>query len=85
MNNFMKKWLIAPATNEVKKVEVVKLWYVRWTSRHGSFHSEVRQEVEAFPSFAAAEEFAEALRSAFKLVRHSDKAETHVSVGEGSA
>lgn len=65
------KWLTVPASNETREIEVAQLWEVRWKSRHGPYHSDVRPEVEAFPSRQAAEEFAESLRNAFDLVRHT--------------
>lgn len=46
-------------------------WTVRWYSRYGQFSSETRQECEVFTNKADADAFAEQLRLAFKLVRHT--------------
>lgn len=67
---FWKK-ITVPASNETKEVDAIQLWEVRWTSRHGEFHNDISQEVEAFPSKDEAEEFALALRNAFKLIKHT--------------
>ena len=68
---FFTKKVEVPETNEVKEVEAIQLWFVRWYSRSGSFSSDMRKEMEAFSSEEAAEEFAESLRAAFKLIRHT--------------
>jgi hypothetical protein len=60
-----------PVTNETKEVDVVQLWYVRWQSRYSDYSFGVRQEMEAFTSAEAANEFAESLRAAFKLIKHT--------------
>jgi hypothetical protein len=65
------KKLTVPLTNKTKEVEAVQLWEVRWTSRHGEYSSDTRPEMEAFTSPEAAHEFADALKNAFKLLRHT--------------
>lgn len=65
------KKLKVPATNEVKEIDAVQMWEVRWKSRYGQFNGDTRPELECFPSEIAANEFAEALRAAFKLIRHT--------------
>lgn len=68
---FFKKMIEAPVSNETQLIEAVQLWEVRWRSRHGQFHADTRPEMEAFPSEIEAQRFADALRNAFKLIRHS--------------
>lgn len=68
---FTKKTITVPASNEVKEIEAVQLWEVRWRSRHGDFSGETSPQVEAFPTQELAEEFATALRNAFTLIRHT--------------
>ncbi len=67
----LTKWLTVPSTNETREIEVAQLWEVRWQSRQGEYGHDTRPEMEAFPTRQAADEFAEALRSAFALVRHT--------------
>lgn len=65
-------------TNETKTVDAVELWYVEWTSRYDKYCNDTQKEFEAFPSKEDAENFAESLRQAFKLIRHTSQ--TRVSV-----
>jgi hypothetical protein len=65
------KWLFVPASNDLKKVEVVQLWEVRWMSRHGEYFHSTRPEMEVFTSAEAANAFATSLRNAFTLLRHT--------------
>ena len=67
---FTKK-IEVPESNEVKEIEAVQLWYVRWWARHGEFAHNLKQVTEAFTSEEEAEEFAKSLRNAFKLLRHT--------------
>ncbi len=60
-------------------VDCYECWEVRWTSRHGSYSSDTKPEVRAFPKKAAAEEFKKALDDAFKLIRHTSGTETTLS------
>jgi hypothetical protein len=68
--NLLYKWLTVPKSNEVTQKQAVQLWEVRWRSRHGDFHADTRPEVECFTSEQEAEDFAQALRQAFALIRH---------------
>lgn len=68
---FWTKKIEVPASNEIKEVDAIQLWEVRWTSRHGGFSGDTKPEMEAFPSQIQAEEFAQALRNAFKLIKHT--------------
>ncbi len=52
-------------------IETVNCYEVRWTSRHGSFSGETQQEVRVFVSQEDAEEFYDALKAAFKLIKHT--------------
>ena len=52
-------------------VSVVDCWEVRWQSRYGKWDHEVRDEVRIFISHSEAISFEEALRDAFKLVKHT--------------
>jgi hypothetical protein len=79
----LTKWLTVPASNDVREIEVAQLWYVRWQSRHGEYYDDTQKEMEAFPSRQAAEEFAESLRNAFALVRHTSGNKVTVRPSEG--
>lgn len=61
----------SPKSDETVKLETVALTYVRWKARYGQYNCDVRECVEAFPNPEDAEKFAESLRAAFKLVRHT--------------
>lgn len=65
------KNLTVPSDNSTSQIEAVQLWEVRWVSRYGEYHNNTRTEVEVFTSQEAAEHFAEALKNAFKLIRHT--------------
>lgn len=64
------KWLTTPFSNKTRQVEVPRLWYVRWQSRHGDYYVDTRPEMEAFTTEQLAIDFADSLRAAFRLVRH---------------
>jgi hypothetical protein len=51
---------------------------VRWFSRWGEFSTETRQECEIFTSESEANEFANQLREAFQLIRHTSNAKVTV-------
>lgn len=68
---FTKKKLKVPTSNELKQVDAIKLWIVAWYSRHGQFSSDTTKEYEAFTSEEAATEFAESLKNAYALLRHT--------------
>jgi hypothetical protein len=72
MNLFFKKTSV-PVSNEMKEVDAVQLWQVTWWSRHGEYSSDLEKEFEVFTSEKEANEFAEALRAAYKLVRHTSR------------
>lgn len=64
-----------------KTVEAVETWEVRWISRHGSFNSDTRPQIEVFTDETSAKEFANALKEAFKLIKHTGDG-TYVIVGK---
>lgn len=76
----IKLWVkthLIPAST--RSVDAVQLWEVRWESRHGDFSSDRRPELEAFPSPEEAEAFAQALRDAFMLIKHTSRDRVTVS------
>jgi hypothetical protein len=77
------KWLTVPFTNRTRSVEVVRMWEVRWRSRHGRYSGDTRPELECFTSEAEAAKFAESLRAAFALIKHSS--ETTISIEQSSS
>ncbi len=79
MSWFRKKKIAKPVDNTTHEVDAVQLTYVRWKSRVGSYSSDTRTEVEAFPVDKDAQDFAESLRQAHKLLRNTAR-ETRVEV-----
>lgn len=73
INLFKRKTAVpvAPAAPNEPAYQPITLWEVRWTSRHGQFHHDVRGELEAFASKEEADDFANDLRQAFKLIRYT--------------
>jgi len=71
MSWFKTKRVEKPEDNTTHEVEAVQLTYVRWTSRHGSYSHHTRSEMEAFPSEKDANDFAESLRQAHRLLRNT--------------
>ena len=69
---FNLKNIFVPKTNEVKSVEAIEIWYVRWHGRNGPYSSDIVPCIEAFPIREQAEDFATSLRNAFQLLRISD-------------
>ena len=65
------KWLRRPKTNETILVKAVQLWEVRWMSRCGKWHTDIKPAIEAFTSADDANAFAESLRNAFSLLHHT--------------
>jgi hypothetical protein len=50
-------------------VDVWEAWEVRWTSRYGAFASDTKPEMKIFTTEEDANQFADALRDAFKLIK----------------
>ncbi len=57
---------------------LTEAWSVRWFSRWGEFSTETRQECEIFTSESEANEFANQLREAFQLIRHTSNSKVTV-------
>jgi hypothetical protein len=72
------KKLIKPKSNATHEVDAVRLWYVTWTSRYGKYSIHTTKEIEAFASKQDALDFANSIKCAFSLIRHTS--ETSVSV-----
>jgi len=77
MRLFFKKTAV-PVLNEVREVETVQLWQVTWYSRRGRWDSDIEKEYEVFTSEEAANDFAQSLRNAFKLLRFTYGNEVYV-------
>ena len=56
----------------------VDTWVVEWTRRYGQFSGETKQCFQAFTNEEEAEEFADSIRRAHKLIGNTSG--THVSV-----
>lgn len=80
---FFKKFVEVPVSNETQLIEAVQLWEVRWSSRWGELSTNVRDEVEAFPSEIEAKHFFDALVNAFALVRHTSGNRVTMKKGVG--
>jgi len=52
-------------------VNVAEAWEVRWFSRYGQYYGDIRPEIRIFVTKHEANEFADALRDAYRLIRHS--------------
>lgn len=78
MKKLLRKILKVPQSNNVLEVEGIRLWYVSWYSRQGCCSYDVTKETEAFPSEEEAELFAQSLRNAFELLRHTNGNEVAV-------
>jgi hypothetical protein len=70
MFSFLKKKVNIP-TGEEKTIEAAETWRVSWMSRHDRYAHDTRLESEFFFSEEDANNFANSLRNAFKLIRHS--------------
>lgn len=75
---FQFKKLIVPSSTDVRELESVQTWEVRWTSRHGDFSTDIKAEMEVFTSEEDATYFAKALRAAFNLTRITNRDEVKV-------
>jgi hypothetical protein len=67
--NFFSKLLTVPSSNSTKQIDVVQMWEVRWCAMKHNLDFDGHSELECFPTEVGAEEFATALRNAFKLIR----------------
>lgn len=65
------KKIECPKSDTLESLRAVQLTYVSWYKRTGDYYHNIEKCVEAFPSEDDAEKFAESLRCAFKLIRHT--------------
>jgi len=72
MGLFRTKKIEVPTTNDTKEVDTVELWYVKWKIPVKCISSWWEDHMEAFTTKEAADEFADSLRSASKLLGHKD-------------
>jgi len=75
MNIFKKLFIPTKQKNQLKSY---KSWVVRWKSRQGEFQSNTQNECEIFTTKKDAVLFANQLKNAFKLIRHSSGNEVTV-------
>ena len=79
---WFKKLIDAPS-GETVQLEGIRTWTVRWTSKIGDYpYTTKRPEVQMFTNSEDANHFAQALRDAFKLIRHTAESEVTVEVQE---
>ena len=78
LKNLFRKEVEVP-TEEKETLEAVKLWCVRWKSRHGSFNGDWKPAVECFTSREDAVTFATRLREAAALLKYSEELSINIS------
>lgn len=80
---FWKKKVIQVPSDGKIDLDGIETWIVYWTSRHGSFNSDTTQKAQAFTNCGDAELFAESLRNAFSLLRHTgNETEVYIQIQE---
>lgn len=52
-------------------VDAFETWEVRWVSRHGGYSGDTSPELQVFTNENDANLFADSLRAAFRLIRHT--------------
>ena len=67
----MRLFKKVPIPSGEKELDAYESWTVRWSSRQGEYSSQVQKETEVFLDKESAEAFAQALKDAFKLLRHT--------------
>lgn len=77
MNIFKK--IFAP-TEAKQEFTVLRSWTVSWESRYGQFSGDTQKEFEVFISEEEANQFANQLKDAYKLLKHTHG--TKVSITE---
>lgn len=75
--SWLRKKVEAPSGQTVE-LDGLETYVVRWTSRYGEFSHQTQSEAQAFISKQDAEHFAQQLRNAFKLIKHTSG--KHVTV-----
>ena len=73
---FKTRTITVPASNESREVEAIELWYVRWKRNVALFDKDselgrFERCVEAFADEGVANAFAESLRQANRMLRHT--------------
>ena len=58
----------------------VDTWVVEWTRRYGQYHADTEKCYQAFTNKHEAEDFADSIRRAHKLVGNSCWSETQVNI-----
>jgi len=81
MYNFFKKSV--PRKSRHKDVIAADLWIVSWRSRYGEYSSDIKKEYIAFTVKKDAEGFAQSLRDAFKLLKHTSGNIVNLEKGRG--
>ncbi len=76
--NFWTKDYVIP--DGKRTIEGAQTWEVRWQSRSGEFSSDTKPELAIFFSESDANDFAQALRDAFTLIRYKSAVGTQVTV-----
>lgn len=67
---------------EKQELTAYETWSVRWYSRYGGFSGDTKPEMELFTNKEDADKFAEELRAAYKLIRHTSGTQVKVSKNE---
>jgi len=75
MNLFKKLFIPTGVKQELASYEN---WSVRWLSRNGQYIGDTQKEAEFFTSKEDAEMFANELKEAFKLIKHTSGTKVEV-------
>jgi hypothetical protein len=67
---YLFKKIFAPSGAQME-LAAFENWTVRWHSRYGQYAGDTREEVEVFLNEEDANTFADSLRAAYKLLRHT--------------
>lgn len=77
MSFFQRKQIQIPS-GSTQQIEAVRSWSVRWKSRYTEFSDGFKDETEVFVDEELANNFADSLRQAFKLLRYKNGTEVKV-------
>lgn len=58
-------------TTEKKELTAYESWAVRWTARYGKYMTDTKEVAEFFTSEDDAKAFAQQLKDAFSLIKHT--------------
>lgn len=64
---------------QTMQVDVAEVFEVRWQSRHGEFSYATRPEIRVFAKEKDAISFRDALRDAFRLIKHTSGTEVSIT------